>query len=438
MGFRDILPASLQTIVQDGILDRVFEKPLVALSLYDRLADVQPVPTGAGTQFTSTRPGLLPIVSTPVTGNDASTNSYGFEQWSVKVDQFAAAIDTNMLLSATALASKFIEDNHILATQAAQSLNAVAQGALYGAYGTGTTWVTTASTTSTALVVNNANGFGYVLVPDSTTGTNPTEGLTGTTTPSLQPVSASNPLNITVNGVANTVVAVDIATNTLTLGTAISATIGWDVVASNAPVSFRPNSRATANDLTSSDLATLSLFNSAVTRLRAMNVPSVGGAYTAHVHPNTVEELFQDPAFQRVYTGAATSEAYRDLSVGGGVGEGGVFLGRFSGIDWFMNTVTPTGTNVGGVNYYRPIVCGQDALIKGPFDQMADLLLGTASGTVEVQMINGVARVWRAPLDRLGQVVSSAWSWIGGYTVGTDFLTGDAAIYKRGVVVEHA
>jgi hypothetical protein len=42
-------------------------------------------------------------------------------------------------------------------------------------------------------------------------------------------------------------------------------------------------------------------------------------------------------------------------------------------------------------------------------------------------------------------VLSSTWSFIGGYAVGTDFLmergvpqtTGNSAVYKRAVVIEH-
>jgi hypothetical protein len=62
----------------------------------------------------------------------------------------------------------------------------------------------------------------------------------------------------------------------------------------------------------------------------------------------------------------------------------------------------------------------------------------TSGSTVEIKELGGVVRILRAPLDRLGQVLSSTWSWIGGYTTGSDILTGDNAVYKRAVIVEHA
>ncbi len=439
MGFREVVPASLQEILQNGLLDRTFEDALVPANLYESLADVKPWAGAVGSTGIFTKAGLMTPNTTAITGSDASATTYGFEQYQVQMNQYGSSIDTNMLLSAMALASKFLEDNKTLAIQASQSINLLAQSALYGAFGTGQTWVTTASTTSTALVVNNANGFSYAVVDLATTGSNPAEGLTGTATPTLVPVSGSAPLNVTIGGTPNTVIGVDIATNTLTLGTAISATVGESVISSIASPEIRPNARATGYNLVAGDLATLATFQAAVTRLRSQNVPRLRGAYTAHVSPQTVEELFQDNNFLLAYRGAAASAAYQNFEPGDSMGDTGEFMGRFSGIDWILNTVTPTYVNPGGVTVYQPIVCGDGALVKAPFSEMASLISAMQAGsTVQVDMIGGVVRILRAPLDRLGQVLSSTWSWVGGHTVGTDILTGDSAAYKRAVVIEHA
>jgi len=439
MGFREVLPASLQAILQNGLLDRTFEDALVPAFLYDELAEVKPWAGAVGSTGIFTKGGLMTPVTTPITGNDATAASYGFEQYSVKMDQYGSSIDTNMLVSAMALASKFLEDNKTLAIQAAQSINLLAQSALYGAAAGGETWVATTSSSSTTLVVNNANGFQSAVVNDATTGSNPGEGLTGVATPTVVPVSASNTLAVTINGVANTVVGCNLATNTLTLGTAISATVGWAVLASTASAQIRPNARATGYNIVAGDLATLATFQAAVTRLRTQHVPRIKGAYTAHVHPQTVEELFQDNNFLLAYRGRADSAAYQNFEPGDSMGDNGEFVGRFSGIDWVMDTVTPTYVNPSSVTVYQPIVCGAGALIKAPFSEMASLISALEAGsTVQIDQIAGVVRILRAPLDRLGQVLSSTWSWVGGYTVGTDVLTGDSAIYKRSVQIEHA
>jgi hypothetical protein len=128
--------------------------------------------------------------------------------------------------------------------------------------------------------------------------------------------------------------------------------------------------------------------------------------------------------------------------IGSSIGGDATFLGRLAGIDWIENTVTPVVYNpAAGFQgaIYRNIVVGADALIKGPFQDQAGLLASMTSGsTVEIKELGGVVRILRAPLDRLGQVLSSTWSWIGGYTTGSDILTGDNAVYKRAVIVEHA
>lgn len=442
MGFRDILPPSLAEVVQDGLLDGIFEHALQPATLWNNIAEVKPWGANLGTESIMTRDGLLPVSTAPITGADPNPSTYGFEQYTVKMDQFGNTIDTNLAVSAMAMASKFIEDNQRLGVNAAQTLNALAQQTVYAAYGEGQTWVTAASTTSTALDVNDGGGFTQAVVMSSTTGSNDSEGIMGVAVPVLTPVSASAPLNVKINGVANTVIGVSFNSGnsgpaTLTLGTAISASVGQDVINESGAVMVRPNGRATANDLVAGDIATLQTFQAAITRLRSMNVPGVAGAYTIHVHPQTLEELFQDSAFQRVYTGRADSPAYREFSLGSGqVGEV-EFLGRFLGADWFSNTLVPVATNGNGLQYYRPLVAGDGALIKAPFEDQA--LEGLSIPTIsEIQIINGVARVWRAPLDRLGQVIASSWKWTGGYAVGTDMLTGDSAVYKRAVVVEHA
>lgn len=419
--------------MQNGLLTGVFEDALTPLFLYDAVAELHPWGGAMGSQAILTRAGLMPVSTADVTGLDAPLSNYGFEQFSIFMRQFGNSIDTNMAVSAMTFASKFVEDNKTLGINAAQTLNQLARDTLYAAYGTGDTWVTTSSSASTSLVVNDASGFVNVAVLQAN-ATGNTEGLNVGQSAVLVPVSPSNPLAITVNGVANTVTGVNTGTNTLTLGTAISAAVNQTVLSNQGSVIYRPNSRATNQALVSGDIATLALFQNAVTRLRAQNVPTIGGAYTAHIAPETVPELFADPAFQSAYRGLAESPVYRDLA-----------LGRFGGIDWVINEQTPTLT-VGSNTVLRDIVCGDGCLIKGPFEEMGSLISRINAGaTVHIEEINGVVRILRAPLDRFGQVLSSTWSWIGGYSVGTDFLmdrgvpqtSGNSAVYKRAVVLEH-
>ncbi len=482
-GFRESLPASLQAILQNGLLDHVFEDALVASFLYDTLADVRPWPGGLGSTSIMTRGGLLTPNTVPITGNDAAVSGYGFEQYQLQMNQYGGSIDTNMATSAMALASKFLEDNTKLGIMAAQSLDLVAQASLYGAYSGGNTYTTGAQSTSYTPVAD-LTGFGQTLVADSTTNTNAAEGNQGVAVPSLVQVSASNPgyfLNgvqgiwsytgwqqlgaagtqgtatnpagagnlsgcVAVSGVLGAMAAGQSIVTCLPACTGVYG--GNNVVATTysplAPYIVRPNAKTSQWGLQSTDVATLATFRNAVTRLKSQHVPQLKGAYTAHVTPQTVAELFLDTEFQSAYRGGAatTSPVYPDNVVGSNIGGDATFLGRLAGIDWIENTVTPVVYNpAAGFQgaIYRNIVVGADALIKGPFQDQAGLLASMTSGsTVEIKELGGVVRILRAPLDRLGQVLSSTWSWIGGYTTGSDILTGDNAVYKRAVIVEHA
>lgn len=412
---RSTVPAAIRAMMQNGILDRVFQEALRPAFVFPAIADAMPWQGGLGDTKTFTRKGLLAPATSPITGSDTSAATYSIEQWSVTMDQYGQAVDTNMLTSAMALANKFLADVETLGINAGQSINQIARNKLYAAYAGGRTWVASGTTSSATLPVSNAAGFSTVLVNGVPTA-----------------VSASNPLSVTVNGVANTVTGV--SGNNLTLGTAISATAGWAVIAANAPVTVRPTG-STAFDLSSSNTVTFQMFRSAVARLRKMNVPTVGGYYVAHIDPDTEAQLFSDADFKQALQGRVDSPIYRDLSIG-----------RFGGIDWVRNIETPTvaGGSAGTLTVHRPIVLGGGALVAAPFEGMGSLLAGTGVEDVpDISMIDAapgvqVARIVRPPQDRLQQTLSTSWSWVGDYGVPSDSTTGDAALYKRAVVLEHA
>lgn len=417
---RSTLPAAIREVMQNGLLDRTFQDALMPEFLFPAIATVRPWRANLGDTVTFTRTGLLTTQTTPITGSDPTVDSYSIEQYSMTMDQYGNAVDTNMLQSAMTLASKFLEDQQKLAINAGQSLNAIARNKLYAAYAGGRTFAVGAGSTATALIVDDVTGFSTVLVNGKPT-----------------PVSASNPLSITIGAsTVRNVTGVNTGTKTLTLATSASWSDGDSVVAANAPVSYRPNARAAANTVVSTDVATFALFRSAVARLRQQNVPTINGTYVAHIDPTTEQELFADSEFKTLATGRFDSPTYQDLS-----------LGVFGGIDWVRNNEAQTKT-VGAVTVHRPIVVGGDALIAGPFEAMGDLLseLSSPDARGDITMIGPpdlegsleVARIIREPLDRLQQVVGSAWSFVGDFAVPSDSVTGDASLYKRAVVIEHA
>lgn len=418
---RSNVPAAIRAMLQNGILDRIFRDALVPEFIFPAIADTEPWTAGMGDTKTFTRKGLLSPATTAITGSDTSAATYGIEQWSVTMDQYGQAIDTNMLYSAMALANKYAADVQTLGINAGQSLNRISRDKLYAAYAGGRTWCRTGATTDTSMQVQSTNGFTHVLVNGVPT-----------------PVSASNPLTVSIEGVANTVTGVDTSTRTLTLGTTRVDVQGDYVVAANAPFSVRGGTgNDSAFDLSTGDKATFALFRAAVARLRKMSVPTIGGYYVAHIDPDTESQLFDDSDFKSALQGRVDSPIYRDLSIG-----------RFGGIDWVRNNEAPivaNGTDGSTVEVHRPIVLGGGALVAAPFENIGTLLGGTGVEDVpEISMVSpaagvDVALIVRPPTDRLQQVLSTSWSWVGDYGVPSDSLSGgDPALFKRAVVIEHS
>ncbi|WP_405909553.1 hypothetical protein OG742_37125 [Streptomyces sp. NBC_00828] len=416
---RSTMPAAIREIMQNGLLYRAFEQALLPEFLFPSIASPRPWAANVGDTGTFTRSGLLTPTTTPLNGSDPSPQTYSIEQYSVTMDQYGITMDTNMLQSRMSLASKYLEDAQKLAISAGQSLNQIARNKLYNAYAGGRTWATAAATSDTSLVVQSVKGFEYVLVNGKPTA-----------------VSGANPLTVSIEGVANTVTGVNTGTNTLTLGTARVDVVGDSVVAANAPVSVRPsNTLDSAYDLGTSNVATFKMFRAAVARLRRMNVPTFNGFYTAHIDPETETQLFDDADFKQALQGRVDSPIYEGLSIG-----------RFGGLDWVRNNEVPTllGGSAGNVTVHRPIVLGSETLVSAPFDGMGDLLSeADVSDVPNIQMIGPadgvqVAYITRPPQDRLGQIVSQTWSYVGDFGVPSDATNGDAALFKRAVVLEHA
>lgn len=418
---RSTLPAAIRAIMQNGLLWKAFEDALVPEFLYPAIADNRPWAGGLGDTTTFTRAGLLTPQTTPLNGADPSASTYSIEQYSATMNQYGNAIDTSMIQSSMALASKFLEDVQKMGINAGQSVNQIARNKLYAAYAGGRTYATASGSSVTTVAVADTSGFSTVLVNGVPTA-----------------VSASNPLTVTVSGVANTVTAASTTSGAgnLTLGTAATFATNDAVISANAPVSYRPNARATNQALQAGDIASMSLFRSAVARLRTMNVDTVDGNYVAHIDPTTEAQLFADADFKQAYQGRGDSAVFGNMS-----------LGTFAGIDWVRNNEAPLVT-VGANSVHRPLVVGAGALISAPFENMENMLAETGVQDVpNIKLIGPasgvqVAAIVRPPQDRLQQIVSSAWSYIGDFCVPSDLTTGgqpgnDAALYKRAVLIEH-
>ncbi|GAB6901858.1 hypothetical protein JCM9957A_49480 [Kineosporia succinea] len=415
------LPAAIQGIVQKGLLQRVFRDALTPEWIFPTIADTEPWVGNIGDEKIWTRKGLMTPTPTPITpGSDVTAASYSLEQWTATLDQWGRSIDTNMLASAVALGSKYVEDVEQLGVHAAQSMSQAARNALWAPYSGGRTHVT-AGATSTTIAVANTQGFGFTSVNGRLTA-----------------VSAGNPLTVTVNGVANTVTGTSTASGpgTLTLGTSVTVTNGQAVIAANAPQVVQPTG-TNAYDLGANNIATLTLFRAAATRLAKMNVPRINGGYTAFVTEDTINELWLDPDWKQATQGLAESPVWRERS-----------FGRVNGIDFVVNNETPMtlGGSGGTLPVNNCLMVGGGALVWSPLQGLAELLRGTGVESVpSISMVQPspgveVALIVRPPQDRLQQQVSTSWTTVGGFGVPTDLLnaSGDTSLYKRAVLIRHA
>ena len=439
MGIQNF-PTALQPIIQQGFLEREFQQALRSRLGYRAVSDREEIAVGIGETLTKTRAGLKPSVTTPLSpslntnlDNGLSPGNWGIEQYTLTLNFYAATADLNMVTSRVGIASQFLQNAYTNGEQAARSLDELARNALFDAYFGGNTRVTTALTAAgPALHVDDIRGFQTVFV----------NGV-------QVPVTASNPLTVTVGGDIYTLtgVAADASnvsttpngtSGTLTFGSNVTLADGAlanSVQAATASAVLRPGGRTNTALLQATDSLNMGNLLDAVATLRKNAVPEIDGVYNCYLDPVSARQLFADPDFKTLFTGATSSNA---VFADGMVND---FLGlRFIPTTEAFVQAHPT---IQGLQVRRPIICGQGALIEGDFAGIgAD---DVAPKDSIVAIVDGVAMVTREPIDRLQQIIAQSWYWIGGFCAPSDTTTtpltvptATNAAFKRAVMVEHA
>lgn len=446
-------PASLDAIIQDRTLERMFHDSLFPGLLYRMEAPAERWEANLGETKVFTRRGLHPVnVRAVAAGSDPLPRTSRFEQWEVLADQYADREDTNMAVSRTALASLFMSNAKNLGLQAAQTLNRLVRNRLYCAYTGGHTVVATAAT-SASQEVASLNGFTKVVVNGK-----PVD------------VSVANPLAITVNGVANTVVGFSAADpdipfgrGTLTLGTSITTLEGQVVLASNRPSIIRVGGGLSVDSIASTDVLNLAAVRLAVATLSRNNVPTHSdGYYHVHVDPLAQNSIYDDNEFQRLNEGLVKENPYLQFAIGKLV----------NGV-WYENKESPANDNVGtlqqsratagaqlgeeifaevtnaaSVPIFRTIVTGGGAIQEHYIDESEYLSeAGTQGKQGNFYLTNNsliipcerIRYIIRAPQDALQQQVTQSWSFSGDWGIPSDVFGGRGnARFKRAIVIEHA
>ncbi|OYV96076.1 MAG: hypothetical protein B7Z62_08875 [Deltaproteobacteria bacterium 37-65-8] len=444
------LPASIQSVIQQGWLEHQFRKPLVAKLGFRSIADKEPFLAGIGETITKTRTGLLPVVTTamsPAANSDITSGltpqNYSVEQYVLAVAQYAANMQLNIVTARVAIDNLFLRNAFTLGEQAFRSVDTLAANSLFNTYLGGNTRVrTTLGSTGVTINVDDVRGFQQTL---NSAG-------------QVVAVSVSNPVSVTVGAdvyslTGFTVDGSNVSTTpggtsgTLTFSANVTVSDGTalqPVVSAIAPYVLRPSASSgnvmaatsaaisASSDINNGQL-TMAMVLNAKARMAANGVPVVDetGMYHLYLDPIHATGLYGDPAFQQFFRGQVTTEEYRQ----------GV-IAELLGVRLQETNLNPVQALAGVGTVRRGILCGQGALVEGGFTGSAYTeALGMDEGMIE--MVEGIAHVTREPLDALKQVVTQTWSYIGGFAVPSDTTTNPNTIptannsaFKRAIVLE--
>jgi hypothetical protein len=370
----------------------------------------------------------------------------------------------NVATSKVAIDDLFLQNAYALGEQASRSVDTLAQRALFDQYMGGNTRVTgTLGAPATTVHVDDVRGFFMTLnssgQPVAVSGSNTLAVTVGSDVYTLTGVTADGAAPSTINpwlanlafsgSSSNTSTAPGGYSGTLTFSgnvTVADVTTGNPVVSAVAPVIMRPfttsgNAMAATTaaisatgDVNNGQL-TMQLILRAKATMSANGVQPVTamGNFTLYADPIHLTGLYQDPAFQFFFRGKPETPEYRK----GLVAE----LLQCSIVETNLNPVQALA-GVGTVR--RAVLCGQGALVEAEFTRTAyaeAVKLDDADGMITV--VDGIAHITREPLDALKQVVTQAWSYIGGFVAPTDTTTNPNTIptasnsaYKRAIIIE--
>lgn len=463
------VPSQILSLIQEGLIERQFYDGLYPNLAYRSEFEAEKWEGNTGTEVLMTRPGLLaPNVTPLVPGEEPTPKNVPFEQWTMRLDQYADAIDTNMVNSAVANSNLFIRNIHQLGLGAGQSINRIARNVFFKTYLSGQTNLTAqASSTATSVHVSSLNGFTDVLVPGGS---------------QVRPVSVSSayPLPCTFGTgstaeVKNVIAAVpDSASDpygpgTLTLSAGLTSTqvIRAACVSAYAPRVVRASGGTSIDAISPSDTLTLQQIINAAAVLRNARVqPHDDGTYHAHLPPLAQAQMYADPVFQKLNQSLPDSIAYK---------EG--FIGQLSGVTFFGNVESPNllnsgtltataaatgssfsakyGSEIGaevvngfGTTIGRVLITGKGAGYERYLDEAQYVTEAGTNGKIgEFDVVNDgmsilterIRLVIRAPQDRLQQKVGAAWSITTGFACPSDITAPSGPErFKRALCLEFA
>lgn len=459
----------VRAIVQENTLERAFHDSLFPRLIFRGEAAPQPWSAGIGDSQIFSAPGLMaPSMAPLLPGEDPIPQSYSTEQWVAQMQLYAGTIDTHMPTDYVAIASLFLRNAHQLGMQGAQSMNRKVRNRMYNAAESGWTVADGAQGPTTTLRVKRLNGFTRARNPSSPTGSQVRFDF----------VSASNPLGVKIfdaSEVSRNVIAFtpdspgdEIGPGTVTLSAAVTVLNRAYVISDDRTALVRVGGGNKIDDVGPADIPTMSDVRSAVSRFWQQNVPEhPDGRFHCHLDPTSQAKMFQDQEFQRLNQSLPDYYMYRQFALGeilntvfyrnsecpvketvqGGLTIGTIpYLGNTNpGGDDFAGELFSNGAST-GTPIHRMLFSSQGGINEYYSDLQALITDAGITGKIADPRItnNGIEvfseriqLIIRAPLNRLQDMVSASWKFIGDWPARTDAAAGDLARYKRFLIIQH-
>lgn len=455
----------IRSLVQENILERAFHDALFPRLLFRGEATPQMWPANVGDTMVFTGTGLVkPKMKPLIPGADPTPSSYQAEQWTATLQQYADSIDTHMPTSIAAIANLFLRNAHQLGMSAGQALNRIVRDRMYNAAESGWTVADGPQAAVTTLAVKRLNGFTKARRPDLPNGS----------AVRFDTVSSNNPLVVTifdsalaapvtrsVIGFSPAVAGDEIGPGTLTLaGGAVTVADRGYIYSADRSYVVRVGGGNSVDSIGSNDILKLENIRAAVARFWQENVPEhADGRFHCHLDPTSQAQVFSDAEWQRLLTSLPDYYMYRQFALGELLNtvffrnsecpvpetvEGGL-TATFTQDDPFAGELYNNGTT-SGVKVHRALFSGQGGIYEYHQDLSGLLTDAGITGKIgEPRVTNNSIEVFtdriqlilRSPLNRLQDLVSTSWKFIGDWPVRTDATTGDAARYKRFVEIQH-
>lgn len=454
----------IRALVQENILERAFHDALFPRLLFRGEATPQMWPANVGDSMVFTGTGLVkPKMKPLMPGSDPAPSSYQAEQWTATLQQYADSIDTHMPTSISAIANLFLRNAHQLGMSAGQALNRIVRDRMYNAAESGWTVADGAQTGVTTLAVKRLNGFTKARRPDLPTGS----------AVRFDSVSTNNPLPITIIDSTGTpqlravisfspaVAGDEVGPGTITIsGGAVTVLDRGAIYSADSSYVVRVGGGNSVDSIGSNDILKLENIRAAVARFWQQNVPEhADGRFHAHLDPTSQAQVFSDAEFQRLMTSLPDYYVYKQFALGEVLNtvffrnsecpvpetvEGGL-TATYTPDDPFAGELFNDGTTA-GVKVHRALFTGQGGIYEYHQDLSGLLTDAGITGKVgEPKVTNNSIEVFtdriqlilRSPLNRLQDLVSTSWKFIGDWPVRTDATTGDAARFKRFVEIQH-